>query len=210
MNALFAAVPGYTADWWSRIQAHYSEPHRFYHTMRHLDSMAAMYAEHAATVTTKHALVLAMAFHDVIYNPRSPTNEEDSAALFDEYASEARLPPDDAAYVHKLILDTKYHVAPPVDDPCFYDTALFLDLDMAIVGAEPAAYDEYASNIRREYIHVEAGLYCKARAAVLRTFLEKPIFTILTRLEGPARGNIAREISRLEAGAIGGMDNERQ
>ena len=73
---------------------------------------------------------------------------------------------------------------------------------MAIVGADPAVYDEYARNIRSEYVHVEAAQYCKARASVLRSFLTKPISTVLTHLEGAARGNIAREITLLEAGAL--------
>ncbi len=36
---------------------------------------------------------LSIVFHDIIYNPRSPSNEEDSADLFKAFALEVSLSP---------------------------------------------------------------------------------------------------------------------
>jgi predicted metal-dependent HD superfamily phosphohydrolase len=40
------------------------------------------------------AVLLALVFHDIVYNPESRTNEADSAVLFERFATEAGLPRD--------------------------------------------------------------------------------------------------------------------
>jgi predicted metal-dependent HD superfamily phosphohydrolase len=54
------------------------------------------------------------------------------------------------------------------------DTATFLDLGMAVLGAEPADYDIYEAGIAAEYIQVH-GLngFRAGRAAFLRGMLSR-------------------------------------
>ncbi len=53
---------------WNRIREKYSEPHRFYHTLTHIDSML----NHLDRIKPDGVeLALAVWFHDVIYDPRS-------------------------------------------------------------------------------------------------------------------------------------------
>jgi hypothetical protein len=45
-------------------------------------------------------------------------------------------------------------------NPEVEDTALMLDMDMAILAAPAPAYDQYAAQIAREYAHVGHGRFC--------------------------------------------------
>ena len=136
---------------------------------------------------------------------RAPDNEEQSAALFQTFASEMALPQSLTARVVELILMTKHHVEVACTDQNSLDAALFLDMDMSILGADKDVYDAYARDIRREYIHVPEAAFCAGRAAVLRRFLSHPcIFSstvMADQFESKARANIAREIARLESGS---------
>jgi len=92
-----------------------------------------------------------------------------------------------------LILKTKTHDAG--DDP---DAEVFLDADLAILGANEAAYRIYAEQIRQEYAWVPESEYRTGRRQILTKFLTRPrLFHLLTHLEEPARRNLAAEIAQL-------------
>jgi hypothetical protein len=99
--------------WYDKIVRHYSEPHRAYHNLIHVEDVLAsiellLDTSHGSvdgassstgnfTTDTVHdccskaktaILTLAAFFHDVIYNPKSSTNEKDSADLFLGFVSE--------------------------------------------------------------------------------------------------------------------------
>ena len=86
------------------------------------------------------------------------------------------------------------------------DAALFLDMDLAILGAAPAAFDAYEQAVRREYGWVADPAWRAGRAAVLKTFLARPhIFH--TRefrdcFERQARENMTRSLAVLDAGQV--------
>lgn len=149
-------------------------------------------------------LVLTIFFHDVIYDPKSSTNEEDSASLFEEFWNESRQDNDEVkSRVVRYILATKQHTATN-DDAC---AQLLLDIDMAVLGKQKEAYWEYASLIRNEYSFVEHDVYCEKRAHVLKGFLQQPIFGTVSMkeaLEEQARENLKAEIESLERGEIPG------
>lgn len=89
-----AAVASTSDEWLRRVEALHGEPHRAYHNLSHvedvLSSLDALLAppRGAASPEDTAILILAAFFHDVVYNPKSTTNEKDSAGLFLEYASE--------------------------------------------------------------------------------------------------------------------------
>ena len=78
---------------------------------------------------------------------------------------------------------------------------LFLDLDLTILGATLDEYDEYCSQIRREYECYSDQQYRQGRIKVLRSFLDREtlFFTphFRKKLESKARRNIEREIEIL-------------
>lgn len=82
-------------------------------------------------------------------------------------------------------------------------TALFLDLDLSILGGTEEEYDAYAREIREEYCHYSWDDYCKGRSEVMDGFLrrERLYFTthFYNKYESVARNNIQREIDILQS-----------
>ncbi|MBK6983401.1 MAG: hypothetical protein IPH32_00975 [Bacteroidetes bacterium] len=64
----------------SEVMNAYDEPHRFYHTLEHIEDVLKQL--HNADLLKHDELFLAAIFHDIIYNPQSNTNEEDSVEFF--------------------------------------------------------------------------------------------------------------------------------
>jgi predicted metal-dependent HD superfamily phosphohydrolase len=96
------------------------------------------------------------------------------------------------------VLATKH--AEPGGSP---DSALLLDVDLAILGAPRARFDEYESQVRREYVFVPEDAWRRARAALLARFLERPRLYatdfFAERLEARARANLRASLERLRA-----------
>jgi predicted metal-dependent HD superfamily phosphohydrolase len=151
----------------------YQEPHRRYHTVRHLRAVLAALHRWCGPELPP-ALLTAALWHDALYDPRASDNEEKSAALVED------------ARAAQLILATKTHH--PLDDG--QDMRLLLDADLWILGAPQRVYARYAALIRQEYAHVPEVVYRAGRAAVLERFLARPR---LYMGEHPAREARARE-----------------
>ena len=105
-----------------------------------------------------------------------------------------------------MIEATATHALPSLqslgDEHFIGDAALFLDMDLSILGAAPEAFDAYEQAVRREYDWVEEPMWRAGRSAVLKNFLARPhIFhteEFRQRFEPQARRNMARSIAALE------------
>ncbi|MBS1728240.1 MAG: hypothetical protein JST51_16090 [Armatimonadetes bacterium] len=188
------------ADSIEAIISAYSEPSRAYHNAVHIATMMQFIQEHIPDEELLPALDLATIYHDLVYDPKSSTNEEDSADLAMKDLGQTPL----ATRVTELILSTKRHA--PADDT--FESALFVDADLAILGQSSAEYDEYSAAIRNEYDFVADDDYRKGRTEVLERFLlRETIFTTAAfreRFEQSARRNLRREIELLRAPSIDG------
>lgn len=180
--------------------ARYSEPHRRYHTMTHIEDCLAQVAASTDMDDDQRALMdAAIWFHDAIYDATRTDNEAESARLARARLLADGAAPEFVAEVERLILLTAGH---SVEDG---DTlgARLVSIDLSILGAEPARYDAYAEAIRQEYIHVPETLYRPGRAAVMSRFLQSPrLFADnrwADRFEAQARTNLTREIATLTA-----------
>ncbi|WP_373545502.1 hypothetical protein [Chamaesiphon sp.] len=93
---------------------------------------------------------------------------------------------------------TQGHQIDP-DDP---DLCIFLDADLAILGADPAQYQAYMRSIRCEYSWVSDAAYKVGRTQVLESFLQRDrlYYTDLLsdELESIARFNIKQEIANYQ------------
>jgi predicted metal-dependent HD superfamily phosphohydrolase len=211
-----AVSPTCSDAWFERLWNLHAEPWRHYHTAVHLEEMvqylglvqgATQYLS-SLSQQDDQTIRLSIFFHDAIYDPKSATNEEDSAQLFQSFADQAGLAtthPSLVTNVNQYILATKKHV---VSSDNSFPLAFFLDLDMAVLGKQEAAYQSYAALIRKEYSFVDRDEYCSKRAQVLEQFLaQDQIYgTILFQqsLEEQARRNLALEIAALKNGVIYG------
>jgi predicted metal-dependent HD superfamily phosphohydrolase len=199
--------------------AAYAEPRRHYHTLEHVldclqrldtwasENVAAGPSENVATSenvaagpapAAPRALALAIWFHDAAYDPRAAgdANERASAAWAERALRELGEPEALVRRVSALVLATAHGNTSDPDLASDPQAALLLDIDLAILGAEPERYQRYAEQVRREYAHVPDAVYRAGRAAVLRGFLARPRIFLTARgaqLEAAARRNIASE-----------------
>jgi predicted metal-dependent HD superfamily phosphohydrolase len=177
------------------LLAAYSDPARFYHDLRHIAEVLDVLD--AAIVPPPPTLALAAWFHDVVYDSRRQDNEERSVAVAADALARMRVVAPSIDRVAALIRMTRHHQADLGD----MDALLFLDADLAILGAPPERYKEYARAIRQEYAWVSDGDYRAGRCAVFQGFLDRPrIFAteaVFQERETAARRNLAEEIAAL-------------
>jgi predicted metal-dependent HD superfamily phosphohydrolase len=178
------------------IQTRYTEPHRAYHTLQHLAECLCFFDAARTLMQRPDEVELALWFHDVIYDTRRSDNEEASAQWAQQLLLEVGAPPATTQRVGDLIRLTN-HVAEPQDG----DGMLLLDIDLAILGAEPARFDEYERQVRQEYRWVAWPAFCMGRTKILRNFLQRPTIYrtgfFQTRFEAQARTNLAASLDNL-------------
>jgi predicted metal-dependent HD superfamily phosphohydrolase len=133
------------------LLARYAEPHRAYHSRRHLDECLALFREFAHLAERPAEIEIALWFHDAIYDVHRHDNEALSADWARTAMLEAGAPADAAERVAALVLATRHSVAPATPDE-----RLLVDIDLAILGAAPARFAEYEAQIRIEYAHVHS------------------------------------------------------
>ena len=180
----------------SRLIECYSEPHRKYHTMQHLQECfahlerARSFAEHASEVQ------LALWFHDAIYDTRRKNNEERSAEWARESALAAGLVDDQANRIYELVMATMHNAV-----PAGRDAAVLVDIDLGILGADEPRFDEYEIQVRKEYSWVPGPLYRTGRRKILQEFVSREsIYSteyFRDECEAQARRNIDRSLGRL-------------
>lgn len=181
------------------VLARHREPHRRYHAIAHVAWVLRTIDELSAVVAVPSTDVLHLAaiYHDAVYEPRASDNEARSADLARTVCDELGWPVAEQDEVARLILATAGHEVAPGDDA----GAVLLDADLAVLGADPAAYVAYATGVRAEYAHVDDHAWRLGRAAVLTSFLEREhIFAtapMRSARERRARANLSAEIAGL-------------
>jgi predicted metal-dependent HD superfamily phosphohydrolase len=174
----------------------YREPHRHYHTQAHIGDCLEKFDQLRDQASNPNAVELALWFHDAIYDPYRADNEQKSADWAARFLRDGNAPGDFVEQVCLLILATRHAVV-----PADADTAILIDVDLSILGADTSRYDAFEAEIRREYRWVPLFLYRQKRAAILQSFLQRPrIFAsdlFHARYESPARGNLRAAIDRL-------------
>jgi predicted metal-dependent HD superfamily phosphohydrolase len=191
---------GAAADkWFAVLTSLYSGPDRHYHNLRHVAEVLRLLEHFEASAADYAAVRFAAWFHDAVYDTRKQTNEEESAALAGGALGELCVPPPTITLTRRLILATKSHEA-KADVP---DFGLFLDADLAILGATEETYRAYGEAIREEYAWVPEAAYREGRLRVLTNFLRRGRLyyteAIAGRLDARARRNLSDEIRRLSA-----------
>ena len=186
------------------VIARYSEVERRYHTVDHVaavldhvdrllsDDRAVDGGQIDADVVRAGAL-----FHDVVYDPRSSSNEQDSARLAVEAVRSLGWDATRQTQLDAIILATATHAAESAE------SAVLLDADLAILGAPPLTYWRYVDAVRAEYSFVDDSGWTEGRSAVVRSLLERPhIFTTAAMRashEPQARLNLVEELRILRS-----------
>ncbi|SPE55376.1 conserved hypothetical protein [Verrucomicrobia bacterium] len=176
----------------------YAQPHRHYHTLRHIDECLAEFDSARHLARQPVALELAIWFHDAVYDTHAQDNEERSADLAKRCISAAGGDGNLGASVCALIMATKTH------DPSLHpDAPLLVDVDLSILGRPTERFQEYEAQIRREYEWVPQTTFIAKRADILEGFLAReriystePFFA---KYEKQARANLQNSLLHLVA-----------
>jgi len=180
----------------AQLLSRYSEPHRAYHTLQHLQECLELRRDLAAPDASAAEIDIALWFHDAIYEPTRSDNEARSADWLDDVATSAGLAPEVRERLRRLVMVTRHSVAPATTDE-----ALLVDIDLSILGAPPARFSEYEEQVRQEYLHVPAWIFRRKRREILVGFLARDaIYTTAQcrqRFEAQARRNLAESIAAL-------------
>jgi 2-haloacid dehalogenase len=189
------------------IVARYGEPHRRYHTLRHLEECFDAFDAVRGEARHPAEVELALWFHDAIYDATSKDNERRSAEWARSAIAGAGLPEEVGERVYAMVMATRHDAAAPATA----DERILVDVDLSILGSEPERFEEYERQVREEYSWVPEPVFAGARRAILQGFIARPHLyeTALFRdaLESRARQNLLRSIARLSARA---QHNERK
>lgn len=168
----------------------YSEPQRHYHSKQHLAECLGLFSQVQHLAAHPGEVAVALWFHDAIYDVRGKSNEQQSADWALRVLRGVNADTDTTQRVERLIMATR-HDATPTDG----DQQLLVDIDLSILGANPARFAEYDRQVRAEYSWVPGFLYNMKRKRVLNAFLARPnIYNtsyFRERYEQQARINLA-------------------
>lgn len=169
----------------------YSEPHRRYHTILHVEDCLFEYLNLVKNDgATDPAIVMAIFWHDVVYNGNPGQDEEASAELL-----EKTLPPSAIRYsAASMIRKTATYAAAG-------SFGVMGDCDLAGLGSTWPSYEDAGKRIRAEYKSVSDHGWAVGRSAFIKRMLELPrIFSteeFFQSREARARQNMERELNSL-------------
>ena len=182
---------------------YYSEYHRFYHTLEHVEHGLNLLKEVKDLCDDYYLVLYSWWYHDIIYLPNTLNNELVSAdkAVFDAF--QLGVTDDDATLkIYNMVLATKHLNNKAVS----HDDKIIHDLDLAILGSNDAEYHSYRAQIKDEYNMYRIDKYLKGRLMILNDFLKlKNIYYIeyfQNHFEEKARKNISGEIENIKRDLI--------
>ncbi len=180
------------------LAQHYSADGRFYHNLKHLENCLTAFREVETKVKNSYAVVMALLFHDLVYDPTAHEPLANETASWELVHQICQLNEPSKTAIMNHILHTSHRYEGDKD----VDTDYVCDIDMAILGYSESEFDEYERNIRREYAFA-SDAYSAGRLSFLRSLLASTaIFKTSyfhNKYEETARANISRLVEQLSA-----------
>ena len=175
----------------------WSEQHRGYHDLAHLDEVLRRIDLLESESDNADIVRLAAWFHDAVYDPTAADNEARSAELATVALAGLGLEPALVEEVDRLVRLTATHEVATWDR----NGTVLCDADLAVLAADPIRYESYVEGVRREYAHIDDVTFAQGRSVVLQRLLDRPqLFgTAYGRREweAGARANAAAELRNL-------------
>lgn len=185
----------------AELRRRYAEPHRVHHGWDRIAGMMAAAEEVVGGIADRTAFILAVLFHNAIFDPRRPDGAAQNAALMRDMVG-ASTPARTLARAEALIGALARQELPDTEDASLRgDAALLLDMDLAVLGSSPEHFDEFETAWRQEHAHLREDAYRAGRSAALQMLLWRERIYRTDRyylaLERRARANIERALARL-------------
>ena len=186
----------------SQLIAIYSGGDRHYHDLHHIKTLLALADEHAREISDGEAIEAAIWFHDAVYDTRKHDNEEESAKLAIQLLAGAAAPGRIELIAAMVRASANHRVPGWLETPAANDCAMFLDMDLAILGSPAVEYAAYERAVRQEYAWVSETEWIAGRSHVLRSFLARPFIYASPQFrasrEAAARSNLMQSLALLE------------
>lgn len=174
---------------WRMVAAHYAQPHRHYHNLRHLAHCLWHFDEVADRLAGRDQLEAAIWFHDVILEPDRSDNEQRSADCFREVAGPV-MPAGFVSAVVDLILFTAHRTT-----PADLDHQFICDIDLSSFGSPWEAFLANSRAIEAEFTGPREE-YLRRETSFLASLLRRPRIFMTDFFHGlceeKARDNIRR------------------
>jgi predicted metal-dependent HD superfamily phosphohydrolase len=193
----FASETGNTIQkGFQKLVEKYSEKHRHYHNLIHVDACLKHLDEIADCIVDIKPVEVALWFHDIIYDPKKNDNEKMSAEYAKAFLGSVNLASDVILKIEHLVALTKHPSFPETNDEKY-----LIDIDLAILAANKEHYDRYESSVRKEYGFVPSFLYKRGRKKILMSFIksDRIYWTehFYKKYENQARRNLKRAMENL-------------
>ena len=133
----------------ARVAKAYAEPSRAYHNTEHIRDCLTQLDLSRELARKPDEVEAALWFHDVVYVLGATDNEDRSARLAESALAACGAPPETRSRVAELVLATQH-----LTTPSNQDAQLVCDIDLSILGRDPAIFDRFERAIRREYAHI--------------------------------------------------------
>lgn len=173
----------------------YEQESRTYHNIDHIRNMLIKLDESAHFAMQRDRILLAIWFHDAVYDATCTDNEVKSAKLWIRKMTPYLLE-EPLQWGKRAILATINHYPNPDSD-----IQLLLDLDLAGLGASWEIFQRNSEQIRQEYIHVPDDIFREGRKNFFAKMLNRPKLYGTTywhnMLEKRARENMEKAIKCL-------------
>lgn len=174
------------------LRAAWGAPGRVAHTLAHLaDCLHQLDVARAGAVGSDPA-ELALWFHDAVYVAGAQDNEKRSAQLLAAHARRLGLSRETAEEVAAMVRATALGAGAKAPDP---ETALVLDVDLSILGADPVRFMDFEYSVEEEFAKVPRLRFRVGRGRFLagllarETIFHTPFFR--QRDEATARANVS-------------------
>lgn len=184
---------------WNDVQVKYTEHHRGYHNLWHINTMLNELEDVKDLVENPNIITAAIWFHDIFYD-KNGNNEERSANYAAQTLKRAGIDDEFTTEVKDLILATK-HTSPPES----LNEQVLVDLDFAILGMPEEIFGQYEEGVTFEYLDhfgYSPKAFYNGRAGVLRGFKDREhLYStryFRDKYEKQAKMNLERSIAVLE------------
>lgn len=179
---------------WQELSKRYTEPHRLYHTLEHLDYCLQKFDDAKSLMDDADAIEMAIWYHDIINTPQAIDNEQQSQYFFERVAQD-NFSQHFVEKVGDLIMITTHRGKPKTGDEQY-----ICDVDLSSMGAPWEKFID-DSNALREESESSVEEYTLGKLKFFNALLERPrIFYsdyFYEHYENNARQNIMRYISIL-------------
>jgi len=190
-NASTAHVGKPSYRYYLLAQAHIAL-NRLYHGLAHIDDVVAWWYLAFGEFEDPWAALLALMFHESVFDPKSKINERNSAVLLTEAWVEIGLFPDLTLAKSRHQIKATSHRRKAKRN----DTKLVCDIDLLPLAFSTDLFDANTELIRRENDHLSDQEFYEDRTLFLAELAERGVFQhqFFKCYEEAAQANIARAI----------------